>query len=63
MHKQSLKLAHLKAFTPLNGMAVGFALLLGSLPGIRAQPADFKLEIEQVTSGSRHHFFGYIGQC
>ena len=28
-----------------------------------AQQADFKLEIEQLTFGERHHFFGYIGQC
>ena len=24
--------------------------------------ADFELEIEQLTSGNKHHFFGYIGQ-
>ena len=23
----------------------------------------FKLEVEQLTSGPKHHFFGYIGQC
>ena len=27
------------------------------------QPFALKLKIEQVTSGSKHHFFGYIGQC
>jgi hypothetical protein len=25
--------------------------------------APFRLEIEQLTSGTKHHFFGYIGQC
>ena len=25
--------------------------------------APFALKIEQVTSGTKHHFFGYIGQC
>lgn len=24
---------------------------------------DFNLEIEQLTYGDKHHFFGYIGQC
>lgn len=27
------------------------------------QTADFELEIEQLTYGDKHHFFGYIGQC
>ena len=30
---------------------------------IQAQPGSFELEIEQITSGTKHHFFGYIGQC
>ncbi|MDP7105581.1 MAG: hypothetical protein QGH41_00795, partial [Roseibacillus sp.] len=28
-----------------------------------AAPAPFSLEISQLTSGEKHHFFGYIGQC
>jgi len=28
-----------------------------------AQSPPFDLEIEQVTFGEKHHFFGYIGQC
>jgi len=24
---------------------------------------SIKLKIEQLTSGTKHHFFGYIGQC
>ena len=27
------------------------------------QPPPLRLKTEQVTSGSKHHFFGYIGQC
>ncbi|MCF8392229.1 MAG: hypothetical protein K9H12_16125 [Bacteroidales bacterium] len=27
------------------------------------QSSNFDLEIEQITSGEKHHFFGYIGQC
>ena len=26
-------------------------------------PPTLSLKVEQVTSGSKHHFFGYIGQC
>ncbi|MBT3594721.1 MAG: hypothetical protein HN505_02005 [Verrucomicrobia bacterium] len=25
--------------------------------------SPFELHVEQITSGKRHHFFGYIGQC
>ncbi len=28
-----------------------------------AQTPAFDLQIEQLTSGTKHHFFGYIGQC
>ena len=28
-----------------------------------AQPDALDLKIEQLTSGNKHHFFGYIGQC
>ncbi|MDZ4818414.1 MAG: hypothetical protein SGJ20_05515 [Planctomycetota bacterium] len=27
------------------------------------EPAKLELKIEQLTSGTKHHFFGYIGQC
>lgn len=27
------------------------------------ESSSFNLQIEQVTSGEKHHFFGYIGQC
>ena len=30
---------------------------------LQAQSPSFDLKIEQITSGSKHHFFGYIGQC
>ena len=29
----------------------------------RAEDSPFELKIEQVTSGTKHHLFGYIGQC
>jgi hypothetical protein len=28
-----------------------------------AQSSNFDLKLEQLTSGNKHHFFGYIGQC
>ncbi|HIF01724.1 MAG TPA: hypothetical protein EYG03_10370 [Planctomycetes bacterium] len=28
-----------------------------------ADDPAFELKVQQVTSGSKHHFFGYIGQC
>jgi hypothetical protein len=31
--------------------------------GIYAQSPAFNLKVEQLTSGTKHHFFGYIGQC
>jgi hypothetical protein len=30
---------------------------------IRAQSPSIELEVSQLTSGEKHHFFGYIGQC
>ena len=30
---------------------------------LQAQSSSFDLKVEQITSGSKHHFFGYIGQC
>lgn len=28
-----------------------------------SESADLKLTVEQLTFGTKHHFFGYIGQC
>ena len=28
-----------------------------------ADQPSFELRVEQITSGPKHHFFGYIGQC
>lgn len=44
-------------FIPLIIMMVGSVLLLASSPVIQAQSPTFDLKIEQVTSGSKHHFF------
>ena len=38
-------------------------LLLACSSSACAQLPSFDLKIEQVTSGAKHHFFGYIGQC
>lgn len=38
------------------------AYILACLPG-HAQTEAFGLTAQQLTSGNKHHFFGYIGQC
>ena len=38
-------------------------VFVSSSPAIQAQPDSFELKIEQITYGTKHHFFGYIGQC
>jgi len=38
-------------------------LLLAFRLSVWAQSPEFELKCEQVTSGEKHHFFGYIGQC
>jgi len=44
-------------------MGAWFLLTLLLSGHVRSQPASFELKVEQVTSGTKHHFFGYIGQC
>jgi len=39
-----------------------FILLICSST-LLSQSQSIDLKIEQVTSGTKHHFFGYIGQC
>jgi hypothetical protein len=34
-----------------------------SLMGQAKELAPFDLKIKQLTTGDKHHFFGYIGQC
>ena len=43
--------------------AACLVLAAGSTAGSYADAPAFELKIEQLTSGSKHHFFGYIGQC
>ena len=42
-------------------IAMALILLLACTPGILAQSPPFDMEIEQITFGTKHHFFGYIG--
>ena len=37
--------------------------VLGLAGRVWAETPSFELKAEQVTSGTQHHFFGYIGQC
>jgi len=48
---------------PCCTIAACCVLFLACSSGIGAQSPSFSLKIEQVTSGTKHHFFGYIGQC
>ena len=50
----------------MKSLALAIAALSFCLPfetQCENQPSALKLKVEQVTSGSKHHFFGYIGQC
>ena len=49
--------------TPLLRVLVVAFVFASTSSVIQAQPGSFELEIEQITSGTKHHFFGYIGQC
>ena len=44
-------------------MAACCVLIMACTTGVRADTPSLDLKIEQVTSGVKHHFFGYIGQC
>jgi hypothetical protein len=46
-----------------NIAAVFMVLFMGCSSGNHAQSPRFDLKIEQLTDGTKHHFFGYIGQC
>lgn len=53
----------MKTSSPVSGILIGIIFFMKCLPVINAQPPSFDLKIQQLTSGSKHHFFGYIGQC
>ena len=44
-------------------MVLCFCLPLTGKGDAKAQTPAIHLKIEQLTSGTKHHFFGYIGQC
>lgn len=45
------------------GGLFGIVFIICSASMAQEIPSDFELEIEQITFGEKHHFFGYIGQC
>ncbi len=53
----------MKRVIPLSSISVCFILLFACSSGIQSHSDSFDLKIEQVTFGTKHHFFGYIGQC
>ena len=38
-------------------------LFMSTFFQVQAQDSKLSLEMEQITFGEKHHFFGYIGQC
>jgi len=44
-------------------MAVYLVFFMACSPDMHTQSPSIDLKIEQLTSGTKHHFFGYIGQC
>lgn len=40
-----------------------FVFAVGGITAFGSESANIKLSVEQITSGTKHHFFGYIGQC
>jgi len=45
------------------GILICFVISLVCSYNLHAESVPFELKVEQVTSGHKHHFFGYIGQC
>jgi len=45
------------------GLAACCVSIMACSARVRAEMPSLDLKIEQVTSGPKHHFFGYIGQC
>ena len=43
--------------------AAGFALVIACWARVWAETPAVDLRVEQITSGPKQHFFGYIGQC
>ena len=57
------QISKMSLIRPFSNVVICCLFLGVCLPGLEAHAASFDLEIEQVTSGTKHHFFGYIGQC
>ena len=52
-----------KQILKLSGLTMFLGIALAISQHTLAQTPSFDLKTEQVTSGTKHHFFGYIGQC
>lgn len=53
----------LKQTFSLFSITICIIVLLANSNFSKAQSPVFDLKIEQLTTGEKHHFFGYIGQC
>jgi hypothetical protein len=51
------------SFIQFSGIAMFYLMVLTSFQRNNLDSGSFSLKIEQLTSGEKHHLFGYIGQC
>lgn len=57
------KYSKISRFFSFSIVAIYFVIFSACSPDSNTQSPEFDLKIEQLTSGAKHHFFGYIGQC
>jgi len=53
----------MKRFFSNSAILLNIVFSIVFLSDINAQSTPFDLKVEQLTTGVKHHFFGYIGQC
>ncbi|MHC4329859.1 MAG: hypothetical protein ACYSWW_17220 [Planctomycetota bacterium] len=46
-----------------NARLLLFVFAVGGITAFGSESGNVRLSVEQLTSGTKHHFFGYIGQC
>ena len=57
------RISRVSGIFTFSSIAACLVSFLACSPGTQAGSPSIELKIEQVTSGTKHHFFGYIGQC
>ena len=46
-----------------NAYLLIFVFAVSGMTSLGSEFGNIELSLEQLTSGTKHHFFGYIGQC